>query len=387
MSDAGSHRSTRVLLQASLIATTGALPVFLFAAVAVLARAEIGFSEDQLGAGVAVFFGSASATAVWAGRFVHKLGSSRGLRLGALGSSASLAGLATVQTWRHIIFWLALAGVAHTICQVASNLRLANHVTRAWLGTAFGVKQSALPAATLLAGSTLPVIAVAFGWRAVFVAASGIALCGAFVGTKVIEPTVVRERRYSRDLNIRALVILAVAAAFASAAPTAMGSFAVEYAVHVGLEPAVGGIILTIGSAIGIAVRIVLGNWADRRPFDQLWLISRMLAGGAVILLAFILASSGFGVLIAISLGFAVAWGWPGLFQFAIVTKHESAPAVASGITLVGVFSGAMIGPFAFGHLVVRMGYPTAWLCASIALLIGAGLMALGRRELISVDR
>ena len=63
---------------------------------------------------------------------------------------------------------LALAGIANAVCQPAINLFMADQVALDRQGVAFGIKQSAIPAAVLVSGLALPPLAIPFGWRPTF---------------------------------------------------------------------------------------------------------------------------------------------------------------------------------------------------------------------------
>ena len=64
---------------------------------------------------------------------------------------------------------LALAGVSNAITQPAINVFMADEVPLERQGLAFGIKQSAIPAAVLASGLALPLVALPFGWRPTFV--------------------------------------------------------------------------------------------------------------------------------------------------------------------------------------------------------------------------
>ena len=49
--------------------------------------------------------------------------------------------------------------------QLSSNLTLAQHVPASRLGLSFGLKQAAIPLATLLSGAAVPAVALTIGWR------------------------------------------------------------------------------------------------------------------------------------------------------------------------------------------------------------------------------
>jgi MFS family permease len=76
------------VLTASLIAVIGLLPVFLLGPTAVLMRADLDFSEAQLGLGVSTYFAAAALCAAPSGRLVEQLGDRRTLVVAAFGCSS-----------------------------------------------------------------------------------------------------------------------------------------------------------------------------------------------------------------------------------------------------------------------------------------------------------
>ncbi|MEA2418743.1 MAG: hypothetical protein QOE60_949, partial [Thermoleophilaceae bacterium] len=82
------------------------------------------------------------------------------------------------------------------------------------------------------------------------------------------------------------------------------------------------------------------------------------------------------GALIAFSLG----WGWPGLFNLAVVDLHREAPAAATGISQTGIYVGAAAGPAAYGLISSEIGYPAAWGIAGALCLVAAAAVAYAAR-------
>ncbi len=85
-----------------------------------------------------------------------------------------MAGLA--RSYPMLVTLLALSAAANALGQLASNAALAEHVPAHRQGLSFGVKQAAVPVATLLAGVAVPTVALTAGWRWAFVVAAGAAL-------------------------------------------------------------------------------------------------------------------------------------------------------------------------------------------------------------------
>ena len=74
----------------------------------------------------------------------------------------------------------------------------------------------------------------------------------------------------------------------------------------------------------------------------------------------------------ACSSAFALGWGWPGLFNLAVVDLNREAPGAATGVTQTGIYVGAAAGPAAYGLVSAEYGYSAAW-AASGALCVAGG--------------
>ena len=86
----------RPILLAVAVATVGVLPAFLTGGLAVQMREELSFGAAALGLAVAAFFASSSLASAVMGRLVERIGSHLGMRLAAVGSAASLLGVASL---------------------------------------------------------------------------------------------------------------------------------------------------------------------------------------------------------------------------------------------------------------------------------------------------
>jgi hypothetical protein len=82
-------------------------------------------------------------------------------------------------------------------------------------------------------------------------------------------------------------------------------------------------------------------------------------------------------------LAYGAAWGWPGLFNYAIVRQSRAAPAAATGVTQSGLFAGLLVGPPTFGWLVETRSYQVAWGVFALLLLLAAALLRIGRVRLL----
>lgn len=363
--------------------TVSVLPVFLTGGLVVQISAELGFDPAGLGLVVALFFGVSALASLPCGWLVERYGSGPTSRTAVTGSAAVMVALAAfAHSYTAFVAILLCGAWCNVLGQLASNLTLARYVPMARLGLSFGIKQSAIPLATLLSGVAVPAVALTLGWRWAFVIGAGLALSALLVSPRDTagrepSPAVPGERATA------ALSVLGLASGLAAAASSALGIFLVASAVDRGVDPATAGLTLTLGSVVGLVLRLAHGWLADRRSGGHIAVVavSLLLGAGGLALLAV----PGTAALIAGTvLGFGLGWAWPGLLQFAVVRLHPSAPAAATSIIQVGVYGGGFLGPFGFGLIAARASFPAAWLTGAVTMLVAAALMVLGRRMLLA---
>lgn len=374
----------RPLAAVIAVVTGGALPAFLTGGVSVQLRADLGFGESGLGLAVGAFFAAAAVSSAILGRTAERLGPTASMRASATCSAAALLGVAIgARSFATLLGWLALGGVANALAQPAANLFIARTVEEARLGIAFAVKQSGIPAATLLGGLAVPSIALTVGWRWAFVAAAVLPVLGGLAIPAVPQDAApagadrAAARARSR-VPLRPLVVLGLGIGLGAAAAGTLGAFLVNAAVDAGIAEGHAGLLVSGGSAVGISVRLYAGSRADRRSGGHLRVVSSMLVAGS---LAYGLYATEEPLLLVLAtpLAFGAGWGWPGLFNLAIVRAHPAAPGTASGVTQTGTYAGAVAGPVLFGAVVEAASYRAAWAVAALFALLGAATIAYGR--------
>ena len=372
------------MLLAVSVATIGVLPSFLTGGLAVQIRDELGFGASALGLAVALFFVVSSLSSALAGRVVERVGSHAAMRSSSIVGALTLLAVAIFAgSWWGLVACLILGGMGNAIAQPATNLMLTREVPSGRQGLAFGIKQAAIPVATLLAGLAVPVLAVTVGWRWAFAGAALIALTVSLLVPREGDgaPSRVKETR-AGDAPLAPLILLAVGIGLGSTAATPLGAFVVSSAVSVGIEVGAAGLLLALGSGVGIVVRVVAGHLADSMSSGRLRLVAAMLVLGTAGFAMLASGSPGLFV-VGVVLAFGAGWGWPGLFNFAIVKSNPKAPAAATGITQTGASGGAALGPLLFGYTVEATSFGTAWLgTAAVALLSAVAILA-GRRMLL----
>jgi len=364
------------------------LPGFLVGALSLQIRDGLGASLTEVAAGVTVFFAAGAIGSGPLGRVSQSLGARASMRAAALITGASLLAVALLASsiWAFLAL-LAVAGLANAISQPAINLFMAEEVPLDRQGLAFGVKQSAIPAAIMLSGLALPLLALPLGWRATVAICGGLALAVAVAagrgGAARLAPP--GERGAPGPRPSRALVLLAVGAALATFGPNAMGAYLVATAVDSGVAEAAAGVLLAAGSAASLFVRVGFGERADRRGDYGFGAVVALVAGGSV---GFGLMAGGteIAVVAGAMVAFSLGWGWPGLFNLAVVERHRGAPAAATGVTQSGVYVGAAGGPAVFGLAAAEIGYSAAWAGIAGTALLAAFLIEMSQSRFGSAE-
>jgi MFS family permease len=286
-------------------------------------------------------------------------------------------------SWTGLIACLVLGGFANAVAHPATHLSLAREIPPGRQAYSFGIKQAAIPASTLLAGLAVPGLALTFGWRWAFAGGAALALAVAFlVPAEKIGGVKRLARARAGDVPLAPLVLLAFGVGLGSAAATPLGAFLVESSVEAGLRVGTAGLLLALGSAVGITVRVLFGHLADGMSGGRLRLVAGMLGAGVA---GFGLLATGSSLLVlpGVLLAFGAGWGWPGLFNFAVVRTNPGAPAAATGVTQTGAAGGAALGPLVFGLVVEAAGYGTAWLLSGALALAAIFAILAGRRMVL----
>ncbi len=382
---------------AAMATTTAAqLPVFLTGALSVQIGRDLTLGTRGLAVAVAAFFASSALCSAGFGRLSDRIGGATMMRLGTIPAAGALLSIGVgIHRWGWLVATLAIAGAANGAIQPAANRYLIQAVGAHRQGMAFGVKQAAIPAATLLSGLAVPTVAHTAGWRPAFVAAAVAAIvAGALVrrspSARTTPDTTGRHdiagdaaRRPAPPFARPALVLLAVGAGGASGAANAMGAFFVLSAVSIGESDGHAGLVVAAASAASVLVRLGIGIHADRHGAGHLRLVAVMCAVGAIGPLLLATGNSRLLVFAAL-VGYGIGWGWAGLFNFAVASTHRTAPGRATGLTQVGASAGACLGPLFFGLTAARFGYPPAWIGAALLLLVAALMILIGRRALLA---
>lgn len=374
--------STRGIVAASVLTTVSSVyPAFLAGALGPELRSQLSIGERSFGLVVGSFFFGSAVGSVLLGNLGERLGPRRMIvssMTTIIVTCLSIASLVRSVPW--LIVALAISGVANAGGQTAANKLLGQSIDPGRLGLAMAIKQSGMPAASMLGGLAVPVIALTIGWQWGYVAAAvlaSIAMTAVLRFAPVLAPVAASTPARGAALvsSRRILVIAAIGAGFSSTAAGTLGNWFTSSAVDAGWSTGAAGLLLSCAAVSGITVRLVLGWRADRTTGMPLRTASLCLALGSLGALA-LAPRSEWSHVLAVLVAFGAGWSWPGLFNYGIVRTNLAAASSATGVTQTGVYVGVFVGPILMGFLVDRWGYGVGWTVIATSMALGATIIA-----------
>ena len=368
----------RSVLLVSFTGIMGGLPVYLTGALAVQMTRDLSFGIAALGTALAIPRTASAATSTLLGRLADRLGATWSLRIAVVLSASSMMGVAlTADSWVSLVGWLSAAGISTTLGQPAANRLLSRSIASRHQGIAFGIKQSAPPAASMLAGLSVPLIAQTIGWRWAYGLAGLLTLALLPVIGRRQSPRPGRRTEHGKTGRLadrKAMLLVTFGLGLSSAATAAIAAFYVDSAVQAGSRIQMAGILLAVASAVTMGVRVVSGAAADRLAKLDLRFTAFLLVVGVVGLL--LLATGSPSVMsIGVVLALAGTWGGNAVFWYSVIRAFSATPGRISGVVATGGLTGGIFSVALFGLVVERVGYGPAWFGTGMVTLVAVFVM------------
>lgn len=376
------------MLFASVLTTVSSVyPAFLAGALGVELRSALSMSERFFGIVIGSFFLGSALGSTALGKLGERLGARRMITLSLITTAMTTALISLfVRSGEALMVALFVAGLANSSGQTAANKLLSQSIDPKRLGFAMAVKQSGMPGASLLGGLAVPLIALTVGWQWAYALASVLALLSLQVVLRYApldqaatpagaHPASSPGSTFGGLASSRNTLMLAAASSgFASAAAGSLGNWTTSSAVDAGWSAGAAGLLLSVGAVTGIVVRMTLGWRADlsgRLPMRTAAISLAVGVIGAGLLAPRVQWTQALAIIVA----FGAGWGWPALFNYAVVRTNPQAASTATGITQTGVYIGVFSGPILFGLTVETAGYEAAWTLIGASMLIGSAIM------------
>lgn len=353
-----------------------------FAAIAPLVRDEFALSTFEIGALTALVFLGAMVASVPAGRLTDRIGAPAMLALAELGVAAGL-GIAALAPSRLVFLGgVAVAGMAYGGVNPPTNVLVSDAGGRRHRGLMLSVKQTGVPLGGLVAGSLLPPVAEARGWRSALL----LPIAGLLVAAAASYLLARRQMRASdpaRETDTAEGVVpvpgLAAMSAYgfvmAGTQLAFVGYLTVYLVDRADFTPTQAGLALSVAFAAGVIGRPAWGIASDRYFASHATSLALAALGCFAGLVAMAASGDGPGLWVAIVLVGFCGVGWNGVY-FALVADGTRRHALgrATGTSLMALYAGVVLLPPLFGLLVDALGsWPDAWLVGAAGVL-AAGL-------------
>ncbi|WP_242144143.1 MULTISPECIES: MFS transporter [unclassified Bacillus cereus group] len=366
----------------ALITVITSTPVFLIGASNNLIRQDINISTSEIGIILTLY---------WLGSLLGAFMSRKATIFSSINKQISFSIFITAVSLSLIFFhpkiglWIGgiLGGTAYGYSQPYTNYLIMRTCDQKIQGFAFGLKQAAIPTATLLCSLAVPILAVPFGWRSLF----GMITCVAFIygGLTLIFS---RNIHFTKKANSNPipplspnihLIMLGVVGGLGAMIGNSLGGFLIASLTFGGISLVTASLIAAFASITNIVVRISAGIITDHSNYSPSKLLIFMFMVGVLGTL-FLTTSSYFLLLIGSILAFGGGWGWAGLLHYITSIAYPEYEGQATAFSQMGVSFGAALGPLLFGILFSTVGPSTAWAIMSLAGAIAIIIMLISQK-------
>jgi predicted MFS family arabinose efflux permease len=388
-----SRRGRRAAL-AMLLAVTMGMALAPSMAVGVLSRFvidDLGLARGDIGLMSGVMSGVATLAAVWVGRATDRIGGRVSL-IWVLGLSLiATCAVAAAPTYGFLLGAAAIAGLALSGSNPATNRLVVEHLPAGRRGLITGVKQAGETAAIVAVGAALPSIGLAMGWRwaiGLMAVVPGFALIAAVVTLpRDVVPSRGGDGRRPADVpgsKVSWAWWLATYSLFMAMAGGSVSIYLPLYSQEAaGMSVTTAGLVMVVAGLAAMAGRVLWSHLTERaRSFQRSLGATGLLSAAALLL---IWAGSLWGTAPVWAGG--VLWGASGLSCGSLImltivaAPEEGAAGRASGVVILGFSAGFAIGPPLFGALVdATGGYDVALGIGVSFFLVAAVVVGLWRR-------
>lgn len=278
--------------------------------------------------------------------------------------------LACIAIYPQVGIWVgpALGGAVYGYSQPYTNLLIMKECSNRIHGFAYGLKQAAIPAATLFSSLAVPIAAIPLGWRQLF---GIVALFTLFYSLYLAKnsQTIISQSPNKSTAKLKLnwhLLMLALTGSLGAMVGNSLGGYLIISLTDRGFSLTAASFIAAVSSVANIIVRVIAGVAADRRHKSPYRYLQFMFVFGMIGTL-FLLTNVNAIQIIGAILAYAGGWGWAGLLHYVTGASYPGKERQATAVSQMGVSLGASFGPFIFGFLFSYAGAQIAWISLFIA--------------------
>ncbi|MFJ6114584.1 MFS transporter [Agrococcus sediminis] len=364
---------------AAAVTVACSLPLYMLGALAPAINQSLPLDASLVGVAMAAYWVAAAIGSMLTMRFTLVYTDRSVMVVSLLLVIAGLvgAGLLATQTW-HLLALLGLSGIANGLGHAPANSQLQSRLAPSLQGFGFGVKQAAIPLASVLAGLAVPLLGTTLGWRWGFVIA-GLAcvpiVVAAFSGAQEVASG--RERAAAPGRSVPSTVrsktvALAIVPLLAAGTFAACASLVTTVADIRGWSVEAAALTLAASCLVGAVLRVIATSSPRLSLRGAFGLLVAMLAVGALGIAVMAIPFE-FAFLTGMVLVHGPGWAWPGILHFVAAQTAEGHVSAATGVVQLMVSIGSVLVPVVAGLVVARVGPTLAWL----VLFVLAGAAAL----------
>lgn len=363
-----SKRGGLTAIHVALVTVITSTPVFLPGAANDLIRKDLDLTTSDIGLVFTLYWIGSALGAYTSRRASNTSPVERLINLSLFTTAFSLL---LMYIYPSIGLWVgaALGGVAYGYSQPYTNFLIMRKCELKMQGFAFGLKQAAIPAATLLCSLTIPLFAGPIGWRNVFWVIAACALMYAILTALLTWNSNTKKRAITKERELslnKHLLFLAIAGGCGAMIGNSLGGFLITSLTHGGLSMFMASMVAAAASITNIFVRIFAGIVTDRHPSSSTTILIQMFIVG-VFGTGMLMLSLPLTQILGAILAYGGGWGWAGLLHYVTGKSYPGNEGQATAISQMGVSTGAAIGPLLFGYLFSNLGPNIAWLSMTIA--------------------
>jgi MFS family permease len=328
--------------------------------------------------------------------FIIRYGAIRVLQICLLLCAISLA-LLTTGSLAIAVIAAVILGLGYGPTTPASSHVLSAQTPPQFMPLIFSIKQTGVPAGGVLAGIIVPVLVLAYDWRAAALTVGAICIATALVLQPLRDSLDAerneRQRLWINPLNsmrlvwhhtgLRRLSLLSMAY---SAVQMSMLSYLVTYLVEaIQRDLTTAGLVLASAQVAGVGGRVLWGAIAGLMlPARRVLILLGLLMAAASVAMAQVAPDWHIAAILAVAMVYgATAVGWNGVMLAELSRLAPAGQAVtATGGSLFFTFAGVMMGPTLFGAWVTTTNsYSSGFLILATLGVVGAALLAWRYKE------
>ena len=354
-------------------------------------------SKARLGLCFSLLYLGSLISSFPSGWLADRWGIPKTLCLGLFIQGLALIIVAAAPSFYWMLFFLLVSGLGFGFVNPATSKGIVDWFAVEWRATSMAIKQTGFTAGTMVTAATLPVIAVAMGWRWAVAIVAGLLILSGISSYPFYPSLVTKKKRVTNkrstiaEISIeepvwknRRIIYWSFLVIFYAVVQISGTAYLSLYMVdHFLYSKVTAGIFLAVATGGGTLGRVVWGRISDvyfRKNRHTEFLMIGFIAAATCIILGLLPVGTHYIIVAVVVAVFGfTAMGYNAVFLTLIgeMAGPENAGR-AIGFCVTIAYVGVVIGPPAFGFTVDILGYKYAWVMFGgiFAMILAFAFMA-----------